>query len=102
MNESLKFRLLHQYDQLDNLVKGLSENFIQTRHKPDKWSIHENIAHLARYQEIFINRLENIINEEQPNFGRYNADEDDLFENWVQLSIEDIIRKTKEMRNMTV
>jgi len=102
MNELLKLRLLHQYDQLDTLVKDLSENFIQKRHKPDKWSIHENIAHLGRYHEIFINRIENIIKEEQASFGRYNAIEDAFFETWIELSTKETMRKTKELRKILV
>ena len=61
MNTSTEYRLRNQYDQLEDLIHGLSAQFMVKRHEAEKWSIHENIAHLARYHEIFMDRTDRIL-----------------------------------------
>ncbi|HTR30353.1 MAG TPA: DinB family protein [Puia sp.] len=46
---------------------------------PGKWSAHGNIAHLAAYQPVFIDRLQRIARGPSPAFGRYVAEEDKEF-----------------------
>lgn len=98
MNDNLSYRIENQYNQIDFLLKGLTKTFLIKRHRPEKWSIHENLAHLGRYQEVFEDRMNQILRVENPLFGRYKAEEDPRFEDWVALQPFDLIEKTKHQR----
>lgn len=98
MNETQTHRLLNQYNQIDFLLANLSEYFLTKRHNPEKWSVHENLAHLGRYQEFFSERLERILTENEPQFGRYRAEEDAVFEIWTSKKTFEIIIGTKQAR----
>ncbi len=98
MNELIKYRLEHQYDQIDLLIHSLPKASFRKRSDPDKWSIHENLAHLGRYQEVFMERFNRILNEEQPTFERYKAENDALFGNWVAKSSITAIQESKATR----
>ncbi len=98
MNASIQYRLQHQFAQVEDLLAPLSVDFIRRRHLPDKWSIHENIAHLGRYQEMFMERIERILSEEMPLMDRYVAENDPLFLNWVEKEPGEILRKSATKR----
>lgn len=99
MNTSTEYRLWNQYNQLEDLTHGLSTQFITKRHEAEKWSIHENIAHLARYHEIFMDRTDRILIGGEPLFERYNALADPQFAKWLPLDTSLIIQRTKRLRN---
>ncbi len=98
VNSTAEFRLKNQYDQLLHLIGGLDDGFISNRHRPEKWSIKENLAHLGRYQEIFLERVDRILVENQPAFGRYKAENDPEFANWKVLETSLITDKTIRCR----
>lgn len=82
MKPSLLTQLVDQPPALDHLLSGLSEDQIRQRPAPAKWSIFENLAHLSRYQEVFLERMQRITTEDHPTFSRYVADEDPGFAGW--------------------
>ena len=41
-----------------------------------KWSAHEQLAHLARYHQVFLQRIDRILSEQAPEFPRYRAEYD--------------------------
>jgi hypothetical protein len=47
-----------------------------------KWSANEHLAHLARYHEIFLERVNRILKEDKPVFTRYRAEEDPEWGRW--------------------
>ncbi len=100
MNDALLYRIKNQYNQVDELLRGLSEELIHQRHNPEKWSIKENLAHLGRYQEIYNKRINTILKEEIPVFDRYKAESDVLFESWIALTMEEIVSQTKKERKL--
>jgi len=55
-----------------------------------KWSANEHLAHLARYHEVFLERVNRILKEEKPVFTRYRAEEDPQWERWRRLAYKDI------------
>lgn len=69
---------------------------------PDKWSAHENLAHLARYHEIFLERIDRILNEDRPVFFRYRAEEDPEWEVWRQHPYGDLIGRLATLREQLV
>lgn len=100
MNQSLLSRLINQPDALNHLLAGLTEREIRQRPEPTKWSIYENLAHLGRYQEVFIERIEMIITEEVPSFSRYVADNDPGFASWTQFSFQELRGQMKAKRTV--
>ena len=77
VDESIRARLQTQLTALSRLVEGVPEEQITRRSPGNKWSAAENIAHLAHYQDVFIDqRLRRIVAEDRPRFGRYRAEDD--------------------------
>lgn len=76
---SITTRLEYQHKSLMEIIDGLSDEQIRWQIIPGKWSIFENIVHLAVYQHAFIQRIEKILNKENPQFPRYTAESDPLF-----------------------
>ena len=102
MNELFKTNLKYQYNTIEVMVSELDNQFIINRFKTSKWSIHENLAHLGRYQEIFNDRVDTILNENEPHFERYNAEKDAKFIEWSKRDSFEIIKQTKKDRDLIV
>jgi DinB superfamily len=65
-----------------------------------KWSANENLAHLGRYHEIFLARIDRILRETNPVFERYRAEEDPQWEAWRTLGYKEVAGKLAGMREM--
>ena len=76
---SITTRLEYQHKSLIDIIEGLSDEQIRWQIIPGKWSVFENIVHLSTYQHVFMQRIGQILNEENPQFSRYAADSDPLF-----------------------
>lgn len=85
LTESARSRLRNQHEAIPFIVGDLTQTALRSQPIPDKWSIHEQVAHLARYQEVFPDRIRLILHENNPVFTRYNALEDPNFPKWVAL-----------------
>ncbi|HWB24456.1 MAG TPA: DinB family protein [Chitinophagaceae bacterium] len=82
MRDTLLKRLNYQPSSLDISLYGLTEQQVKSKPLPDKWSIFENLAHLARYHEIFRERVGLITAAGTPVFQPYKADNDPGFFEW--------------------
>ena len=80
LSPSQQTRLSHQHETIIELTKGMSEQQLRIRPDTGKWSVFENMAHLAAYQPAFIQRLKRIQKEDSPTFDRYVAEQDPHFE----------------------
>src|SRR5215813_2851538 len=67
-----------------------------------KWSAREHLAHLARYHEVFLERLERMLADSAPVFARYRAEDDPAWEAWRQLSSEQILSRLDTLRRKVV
>lgn len=76
---SVTTRLEYQHKTVIELIEGLSDEQIRKQIVPGKWSIFENIVHLATYQHSFIGRVRKMLTEESPQLPRYTADGDPMF-----------------------
>ncbi|OCX53684.1 hypothetical protein BEL04_05150 [Mucilaginibacter sp. PPCGB 2223] len=85
---SLSAQLLSQHETIAFLISGVDEERLLKSPAPAKWNVHDNIAHLALYQPVFIKRINEILSADSPSFGRYNSDNDPEFETWRKLSID--------------
>ena len=88
LDNSLLTRLEFQFLPIITQLEGKGGIDISKRPGNDKWSIAENIAHLGRYQEIFIKRVDQILAHENPEFDRYKANEDVDFGPWLDKSMQ--------------
>lgn len=82
METSLKLRLQYQPDALKQLLFGVNDSNAKQRPNAEKWSVAENIAHLGRYHEVFLERMQRAVHEHNPLFERYVADNDPGFLEW--------------------
>jgi uncharacterized damage-inducible protein DinB len=94
---SILEQLKHNLDALD-LFEGIGVEAYLQRPSREKWSAHENLAHLGRYQEMFSERVEKMLREDSPEFGRYRAEEDQGFLQWVALSTTDVMKELQISR----
>jgi uncharacterized damage-inducible protein DinB len=98
LHKSLKERLYNQDSTIYEIIKNADDRKLLYRPEPGKWNIHDNIAHLATYQPIFINRIRRILKEHNPAFDAYKADNDPDFIAAQQLSLNQLLDKLKEDR----
>ena len=101
MPSSVSTRLQYQHKSLIDIIDGLSDEQIRRAIHPGKWSIFENIVHLATYQHIFIHRTKQILADTNPSFERYSADGDPAFHDNCTKStreiMSDLVTTRKEM-----
>lgn len=81
-DESQVIRLKTQFFSVELLFSGSSLERIDRRPASGKWSARENLAHIGRYHEIFLERLHRILTEQSPKFARYRAEEDPGWQEW--------------------
>jgi uncharacterized damage-inducible protein DinB len=83
--ETTVTRLRTQLDCLPILLSGVPETALDNRPIAGKWSARENLAHLARYQEMFLSRMQRIRSEDCPLLPRYRAEGDVEWPQWMLL-----------------
>ena len=92
-------RLRGQLECLETLLDGTESGALDRRPIPDKWSGRENLAHLARYQEMFLERIRRILTEEQPLLPRYRAEEDPDWPTWARMPVADVLPSILALRS---
>ena len=90
MKENSRLLFQSQWELLQELHQGLALDFLLQRFAPGKWSIHEHLAHLGRYHQVFRGRLKRILEEEGPKLARYVAEQDTDFPKWVRRSTPEV------------
>lgn len=93
MESSLQSRLQYQPDALNQLMAGINKHNAKQRPIKDKWSVAENIAHLGRYHEVFLERMQRVLQEQEPQFERYVADNDEHFLEWCKLDFDVLLNE---------
>jgi hypothetical protein len=91
LSTSIRTRLEHQHKTLEELIKGLDEQQLKKRTNPDKWSVFENIAHLAAYQPVVLHRVQKMEQLTNPPFERYTADNDPAFHDCLRRSKKELL-----------
>jgi uncharacterized damage-inducible protein DinB len=94
-------QILRCEHQLADFFRGVlpgSLNDLSRRAIPDKWSAQENLAHLARYHEIFLERIDRMLSSTRPVFARYRAEQDPEWEPWKCRSYSELIQALSELR----
>ena len=84
-------------DFLAEALRGVPVETLATT-VPGKWSAHDNLAHLARYHQIFLDRITRILTEDAPAFDRYRAEGDDDWQGWRTLPTSQVLTRLSSMR----
>lgn len=84
-------RLEGQAQEVTRLVAGVSEQDLARRTVADKWSVKEVLCHLDRVQEIFEERVEAMLTQDNPTLASYEPDGDPAFAARVQKSTADTL-----------
>jgi DinB superfamily len=98
LSQSTSERLKTQLDSLPLLFSGASPEAMRRRPSSGKWSAHENLAHLARYHEVFLERLRRMLTEDRPQLGRYRAENDPQAGPWMALPTDALLKEMKRLR----
>ncbi len=95
---SFSVRLATQLDALPLLLDGAGPHDLERRPPSGKWSARENLAHLARYHEVFLDRLACMRREQRPRLARYRAEEDPEFPQWLALPADVVLERLRTLR----
>ncbi len=93
LSESTSARLATQLDPLLFLFGTANPDALRRRPPSGKWSAHENLAHLGRYHEVFLERLHRMLSEDRPQLGWYRAEDDPEAANWMALPTDEVLRQ---------
>lgn len=102
LSESLIDRLKTQHFQVGEVYLKFPLQLIIERKNPEKWSAYENLAHLVRYQQVFIERIIRILSQDQPAFERYKAEEDPEFSHFQHQSLQYLWQQMKKDRKQII
>ncbi len=91
-------RLALQFEGLERILEGFDAGETSHSTGSGKWSAKQQIAHLARYHQIFDERLTRILEEDSPCFDRYRAEEDAEWAHWQTLPCAAITTKLLDLR----
>lgn len=98
LNELTTVRLRDQLAALDTFVATKTSQDWNRKPASGKWSARENLAHLCRYHEVFLERLSRILREDRPQFGRYRAEDDELWPSWSPLAVDLLLARIRQLR----
>jgi hypothetical protein len=97
---SLTHRLKEQHKTIASLIINLNNRQIEQKPKSGKWSVHENIAHLAKYQPVFLDRIRQILTNDVPQFDAYVAEQDEEFDIYCLFTPYELLKKISSDREV--
>ena len=98
LSPSTAARLATQLECLPALLAGVSPDAIRARTRSGKWSVHENLAHLARHHAVFLARVRSVLSEDRPTLPRYAAEEDPEWPAWAALPTAEVLERLRALR----
>ena len=102
LSPSLSARLATQLEALPTVLGEGRPEALTRRPSPEKWSAHENLAHLARHHEVMLERVRRILSEPAPQLVSYRAEEDPDWPRWAALPTETVLARLGELRKQLV
>lgn len=100
--ESTALRLRTQLDSLPTILAGITNDALERQSVPGKWSGREILAHLARYQDVFLSRIRRIQTEGNPLLPRYRAEDDPEWPSWINREAKEILKTLHSQRTILV
>ena len=98
LSPSTAARLATQLECLPALLAGRSPESLRKRTRSGKWSVHENLAHLARHHAVVLERVRRVLAEERPSLDRYAAEEDPEWPAWAALPTDEVLDRLRRLR----
>ena len=98
LSPSSASRLATQLECLPALLQGGAPDALRRRTRSGKWSVHENLAHLARHHGVVLDRVRKVLAEDRPKLPRYAAEEDAEWPAWAALPLEEILARLTALR----
>lgn len=98
IDHSTSIRLQAQLETLSLLLAEVRPEAVTRRPASGKWSALENLAHLARHHEVFIQRIQRILAEASPRLARYRAEEDPEWPKWSAMPTDEVLRRLVGLR----
>jgi hypothetical protein len=86
------------HDFLAEALRGVSPDALSRRAIPEKWSAIENLAHLARYHQVFLERVEQILTGPTPSFRGYRAENDPEWPRWTSMPPQQVLANLSSLR----
>lgn len=99
---SLTDRLRTQHEALEVIIENIPAEKLVKNQQPGKWSIKDNIAHLAKYQPVFIDRIHRINKGDTPSFESYHAETDTEFPAWQTWDLQTLLERLYEDRKLII
>ncbi|MDX2048962.1 MAG: DinB family protein [Chitinophagaceae bacterium] len=96
--ECTLLRLHLQHKVILQLIEEMTDEDLNKPFIAGKWSVFDNVVHLAVYQHTFIKRIKTIVEENEPRFERYVAENDPLFEIQRKLTFGEVWNDLLEAR----
>ncbi|HEU4743315.1 MAG TPA: DinB family protein [Meiothermus sp.] len=90
-------RLETQLSALELILKAPPEA-LDAHPIPEKWSARQNLAHLGRFHEVFLARLEQILAEDNPRLASRTPENDPDLAVWMELPTAEVIARIKALR----
>ncbi|WP_428330914.1 DinB family protein [Mucilaginibacter sp.] len=100
--QSLTDRLNNQHSVIQLFIDKLNDEQLKQQPEPGKWSIHDQIAHLAKYQLLFIDRIDLLVAVDEPEFERYDANEDTSFAIYQNLATTELLALINKERAVII
>ncbi|MGO9480764.1 MAG: DinB family protein [Candidatus Kryptoniota bacterium] len=88
----------NQHEIIRNIIHGLDEKRLTAQAEPGKWSIHDNIAHLAKLQTLYLERVHKILTQEEPAIQNYLPENDPDFESWRKWDTKSLLQRLDDDR----
>lgn len=96
---SLDKRLRVQHLALGEIIEPVSQQQLQTEVRPGKWTAFENAAHLAAFHDVYVKRIERMLQENAPAFEPYVWQQDAIFANFKSMAKEALLDRYVDDRN---
>jgi len=91
--ESIILSLENTLNILPSIIREVPEKNRKIRPSPEKWSAHEHACHLAEVHSLFFERLDLILNENNPTIEPYFPDKHDSPEKLLNADLNDSLEK---------
>jgi RimJ/RimL family protein N-acetyltransferase/GNAT superfamily N-acetyltransferase len=95
---SARARLATQLEGLALLLGDAGAEALRRPSPSGKWSAHDNLAHIARQHEVFLERVRRILAEDAPALPQYRAEDDAAWPAWRALSTEEVRGRLHALR----
>lgn len=95
---ALTSRLRNQHEAIIEIIAPADDTRLYENPAPGKWSAFDNIVHLAKYQPVFIDRINTMLQANETVFERYSAEDDPEFSAWQQWPLDKLLERLQEDR----